>query len=144
MATLEKRATPSQYRMIRAIAGAVRNAAHAHKMELPSSFPSSVAKRATGTLTADWQDVLAAKTSSRQNGSHDTPLTCEPRCDHTYVVDRKGDRPRTAGRSPIRAVWKQFAMAMSNIKRNGTPEQYEAYVRVLKLLDEAQRELDKL
>ncbi len=51
MATLWNRATPSQYRMLRAIAGAVRNVAHAHQLEVPKTFARSVGKRATGTLT---------------------------------------------------------------------------------------------
>jgi hypothetical protein len=33
---------------------------------------------------------------------------------------------------------------MWKIKREETPEQYAAHVRILKLLDEAQRELDAL
>jgi hypothetical protein len=76
---LWNRATPSQYRMLRAIAGAVRNAAHAHRLEIPKSFARSVAKRATGTLTAQWPDVLAATANRRQEGSRDRLVSRGPR-----------------------------------------------------------------
>lgn len=61
MATLEKRASLRQLRVMRIIAGAVRNTIHYHS-DWPlnhQSLPRSIAKRATGTLTAQWPEVLA-------------------------------------------------------------------------------------
>lgn len=55
MATLYKRANDEQRVMLRIIAGAVRNAAHAHGMTVDKEmvrFARSVAKRAVGTLSA--------------------------------------------------------------------------------------------
>lgn len=52
MATLYKRATKEQQQMLRIVAGAVRNAAHAHGIVLEKNFARSVAKRAVGTLSA--------------------------------------------------------------------------------------------
>lgn len=52
MASLYKRATKEQERMLRIVAGAVRNTMHAHGMEVDYRFARSVAKRAVGTLTA--------------------------------------------------------------------------------------------
>jgi hypothetical protein len=55
MATLYKRADERQQVMLRIVAGAVRNAAHAHGMPVDREmmrFARSVAKRAVGTLTA--------------------------------------------------------------------------------------------
>lgn len=144
MATLWNRATPPQYRMLRAIAGAVRNAAHAHQVELPKSFARSVAKRATGTLTAQWPDVLAATANRRQNGARDRPAPREPRSSDLTEGLSKGGRLRLLRRSPIRDIWKRFASGMGKIKREGTAEQYTIHLRVLRLLDEAQRELDSL
>lgn len=144
MATLWNRATPSQYRMLRAIAGAVRNTAHAHQVEVPKSFARSVAKRATGTLTAQWPDVLAATAKRRQEGSRARLTTREPRGSELLESTSKGDRLRLLRRSPIRKIWKLYADQMWKIKREGTAEQYAAHIRVLKLLDEAQRELDAL
>jgi hypothetical protein len=144
MTTLWKRATPSQYRMLRAIAGAVMNAAHAHQVNVPENFARSVAKRATGTLTAQWQEVLAAAHHRRQNGSRATPATREPRWDHTVGGLSEGGRLRLLRRSPIRHAWRTFTVSMGDIKRNGTPEQFASHVKILRLLDEAQRELERL
>ena len=145
MTTLWKRATPSQYRMLRAIAGAVMNAAHAHQIEMPTNFARSVAKRATGTLTAQWAEVLAAKSQPRrQEGQRANGFTRCPRWDNTVGGLSEGGRLRLLRRSPIRQAWKQFAMGMSDIKHNGGPEQLAMHIKILRLLDEAQRELERL
>lgn len=144
MATLWKRATPSQYRMLRVIAGAVHNAAHAHQIEVPDSFARGVAKRATGALTAQWAEVLAATANRRQEGLRDSTALRDPRGSHPTKGSSEGDRLRLLRRSPIRFIWKRYAANMWKIKRFGTSEQYEAHIRVLKLLAEAQRELDDL
>lgn len=139
MVTLWKRATPSQYYMLRAIAGAVRNAAHAHAMELPLSFARSVAKRATGTLTAQWPDVLAAKLS-RQIELRDGRLSRSLRGSKPAKSTR-GERLAVRRRSPIRAAWEHYKEDMWRVKHT-SPELYASRIRVLQLLDAAQRELD--
>ncbi len=69
MVTLMKRATKQQRMIWRIVKGAVRDAAHVHNVELPHHFCTSVAKRATGTLTAEMSKVLAAAdVSDRQEG----------------------------------------------------------------------------
>ncbi len=142
MASLWNRATPSQYRMLRAIAGAVRNAAHAHDAALPRGFERSVAKRATGTLTAQWPDVLAATANRRQNGSRDRLVSRKPRGSDLLLGLSKGDRLGLLRRSPIRTVWKRFAASMWQVKHEGTPEQFAAHIRILKLLDQARIEYE--
>lgn len=144
MTTLHKRATPSQHRMLRAIAGAVDNAAHAHQLPIPDHFAHSVAKRATGTLTAQWPEVLAAKIDQRrQDGSRASLTTRGPRGDHSKGGHSEGGRLGLLRRPPIRTLWKRFAAGMWRVK-HGPPEVYAAHIRVLKLLDQAQRELDAL
>lgn len=144
MATLWKRATPSQYRMLRAIAGAVLNTCDHHQMDRDHRFARGVAKRAVGTLTAQWPDVLAAKANRRQDGLRDIVWTRGPRGSEPCEGHPEGDRLRLLRRSPIRNLWKGYAAKMWKIKREGTPEEYAAHVRVLTLLDQAQRELDGL
>ena len=145
MTTLSKRATPSQRRILRAVEGAVKNVADAHpEHRLTPNIGRSIAKRAAGTLTAQWPDVLAAKAIRRQDGSRDGLISRDPRGSDLRKGRSEGDRLRLLRRSPLRFVWNHFASGMWKIKREGTPEQYAAYVRVLKLLDEAQRELDAL
>ena len=61
MSTLYNRATPLQQLMLRMVEGAVKNAADAHPdVYIPDWFARSVAKRAAGTLSAHFADVLAA------------------------------------------------------------------------------------
>ena len=71
MASLYKRATPSQHFILRVVEGAVQNAqdAHPEMARIPPKFTRSIAKRATGTLTAQWPDVLAARALSKRNAS---------------------------------------------------------------------------
>jgi hypothetical protein len=144
MATLWNRATPSQYRMLRAIAGAVRNAAHAHQIDITKNFARSVAKRATGTLTAQWPDVLAVTSLRRQNGSRDRLVSRDPRGSDLRKGRSEGAGLRLLRLAPIRFVWKRYAAGMWKVKHEGSPEEYAAHVRILKLLDEAQRELEAL
>lgn len=60
MTTLSKRATPRQTKVLRIIEGAVLNAGHAHpEWKISPVMARSIAKRASGTLTAAWPDVLA-------------------------------------------------------------------------------------
>jgi len=61
MATLSKRATPAQTQLFRIIEGAVKNATDAHPgWDIDPRFASSIAKRAVGTVTAVWPELLAA------------------------------------------------------------------------------------
>jgi len=65
MATLYNRAGPSQRRILRIVEGAVKNACDAHGFRgAPHNFARSVAKRAAGTLSAQWPEVLAAEMPS--------------------------------------------------------------------------------
>lgn len=64
MTTLSKRATPLQSQVMRVIEGAVRDAAQAHPGRDTASLAASIAKRATGTLTALLPDVLAVEGQS--------------------------------------------------------------------------------
>lgn len=65
MATLYKRKTFRQRLALRIVAGAVMNAAHAHpEYGIDEKFARSVAKRAVGTLTAEWPVLVLTKTRS--------------------------------------------------------------------------------
>ena len=68
MTSLYRRATPRQKKVLLMIEGACHNAAHAHpKWEFDPRLATSIAKRAAGTLTAQWPDVLAASPSMRSD-----------------------------------------------------------------------------
>ena len=83
MTTLANRATPAQHRIMRVIHGACINAGHAHPQAgMTPSFARSIAKRATGTLSA-LPGVLAGKPVSMAAGkcpagsqAAQTPIYC--------------------------------------------------------------------
>lgn len=64
MTTLYKRATGPQQRMLKIVSGAVLNTAHAHGASIDRKFARGVAKRAVGTLSANWADMLAARATA--------------------------------------------------------------------------------
>jgi len=71
--SLYNRATPPQARVLRIIEGAVHNAAHAHpEIKITPKFARGVAKRAAGTLTAQWPEVLAGALASPSEKSEAT------------------------------------------------------------------------
>lgn len=73
MATLYKRSTPSQKRILRIIEGAVKNAEHAHpETKISDRFARSIAKRAAGTISAQWPELLAVVTPSARAVSDST------------------------------------------------------------------------
>jgi hypothetical protein len=70
--SLYKRATPSQAYILRVVEGAIKNATDAHPdLIVSAKYRRSIAKRAAGTLSAQWADVLAAK-PSESGGVTDT------------------------------------------------------------------------
>lgn len=63
MASLYKRKTFRQRAALRIVAGAVMNTAHAHpEYGIDEKFARSVAKRAVGTLTAEWPVLASVRT----------------------------------------------------------------------------------
>ena len=55
MSTLAKRANPAQVRLMRIVAGAVKNVADCHPdWRFRPEFARSIAKRAVGTISAAW------------------------------------------------------------------------------------------
>lgn len=61
MSSLYKRASARQQKILRIVEGAVKNTADHHpEFEFSPRLARSIAKRAAGTLTAAWPDVLAA------------------------------------------------------------------------------------
>lgn len=139
MTSLYKRATPSQIRIIRAVEGAVRNATHAHpRYDIPESFARSVAKRAAGTLTAQWPEVLAARleASSGKGGSQ----TAEGRPRRVQATLRSGrGSPHLLRRSPLPALWKAIAAQIRPLKEAGEHDKAAAFVEVLKMIAALQR-----
>lgn len=142
MATLWKRATPSQYVVLRIIRGAVLNVYDHHGMVRDKFFARSVAKRAAGTLTAQWPEVLAAKHQRRQNALEVNRPTSHAQGPEYVTGYLKGDRHSSLRRSPIYLIWKEIASTMWRVRTQGTPEEYAACIKLLRLLQQTHIELE--
>lgn len=137
--------TPSQKQIYRAIAGAVRNAAHGHpNWPLRHEMARSIAKRATGTLTSQWREALAAKPSESADfslvrrkegqicGSRPTERKSKGSVAETSRVGAKR-------RSPLRLLHNHLGALVKEAKHEGRTERVEALQDALRLLDRISR-----
>jgi hypothetical protein len=140
MSSLYKRASPSQKRILRAVEGAVKDAAHAHSNAIiPNSFARSVAKRAAGTLTAQWPEVLAAgfnQPSDRVGAGNS--WTAQPRSAQSNQRVGRGSS-YLQRRSPLPMLWKALSARIRPLRDCGQSEKAEALVDVLKMIAGMQR-----
>lgn len=156
MATLYKRATPAQHVMLRMIEGAVRNAADCHpEITIPPTFARSVAKRAAGTISSQWRDVLAANAPSDQAGvllvSDTQPgqaqlvqpaitqqaQVCKPaKGSGRFQGPRlyRGGGDSTRHRSPLTLLWIELSAKLWRVKDAGDTARAEVYIEVLKMI----------
>lgn len=136
MTSLYNRATPSQERVLRIVAGAVRNAVHAHpEIVVPDTFARSVAKRATGTLTASWPDVLAAHSAS--SGMAPAGIASRSPRSGDLLTRSKGRAHRA--RPPLQQLWKRISKMVGDAKRSGNHDRAQALIDVLRMIAAAQR-----
>jgi hypothetical protein len=162
MVTLAKRASASQARILRIVEGAVLNAADAHDLPRDERLARSIAKRATGTLTAQWPDVLAANTRPPKSGpSADSKCRA---CERRRAVIRlrvRRERPKllngadaatlqTAAqgaasqfnrRRPLLELWQRVKREMWSVSRSGDRAKYDAYVHLLRMIDRLHKDL---
>lgn len=142
MATLWKRANGPQYRMLKIVSGAVLNTANAHPGVLPDkNFARGVAKRAVGTLTAQWPEVLAA--SESPSGKREGSLKASRR--------RRSNTQATEGRAnlrepaPFTALCKRLGSKVAPLRAAGDMEAVDCLNRAIKeLAPMARRERGKL
>lgn len=145
MVSLYKCATPSQLRILRIVEGAVRNAAHGHpEYNIPDTFARSAAKRAAGTLTAQWPDVLAAKPSEKVDvrGSQYIDRADGVIC-RTPKASRASHRPKATGRgspqlhrrSPLPRLIKHLSILAGDARRSDNSERLAAIIEILRIMD---------
>lgn len=144
MASLWKTANPPQQMMLKMVAGAVLNVYDHHNQPRDKRFARSVAKRAVGTLTAGWPDVLAARTLRRQASLRENSKSRNLRSSDLREGHLKGDRLNVTRRSPVQQAWRKIREKMWYIKQHGTPEELQVHIKVLQLLDQAQKLLESL
>ena len=156
MTSLYNRATPSQDRILRIVEGAVLNTADAHGNTRDVWLARSIAKRAAGTLSAQWPEVLAANSRLPASGSvADTTKcrACERRA-HLARLRVRRQRISTLGgaaerrasqllrRPPLRELWNRLKREMWQITRADDSAKAAAHVHLLRMIDKLQREIE--
>lgn len=140
MSSLYNRATPSQARILRAVEGAVKNASDAHpELKISPHHRRSIAKRAAGTLTAQWPDVLAASRGSSESGNRSKYQRSRAASYCLKATGREGSDVRRA--FPLRRLIAEIARPLRAMKLAGEVERAAAYVDVLRMIDRLRRAL---
>lgn len=147
--------TPKQDRIFRAVRGAVKNAAHGHPTwKLNDIIAHSIAKRATGTLTAIyWPDVLAAKPSDMAEGRTSPKPACgtlsggrtQPCSARSRAGAERGTSLRkgvmaSKRRSPLRLLHGNVSAMVGPAKSAGQTERVEALIEVLRLIGKLRKD----
>lgn len=132
MTTLANRASPSQSRIMRAVSGAVKNVADVHPdWKVHPRLAGSVAKRAAGTLTAEWPDVLAARLARRQERKFGHLLLPTPRRRPTHIGPV---------RPPLKSLWARLTREVGPAKHAGQTERAETLIYVLRMIAKMQEQ----
>lgn len=151
MASLYKRATPPQQRILRAVEGAVHNACHAHPgIVVSARFARSVAKRAAGTISAQMPGLLAPLTSASEQGRGDTFHRQGSTASHpSKVPDAPSQLGRAEPREAVTGVYRRllfFSMQIAigklarQARKAGQQERLDTLIEVLRLIDEQIKE----
>ena len=161
MVTLAKRATPAQVRILKIVEGAVLNAYDAHRTPRDTWLARSVAKRAAGTLSAQWPEVLAVNSRLPAKGTS-IPARCRAcerrghlirlsaRREHaTFVTGNvKGSNhsarrepPQLLRRLPLLLLWDKIKREMWHIKRLEDTAKIQAHIYLLKMINDLHHEI---
>ena len=135
MASLYKRASASQALILRIVEGACKNVCDIHpELEIPPKFRRSIAKRAAGTISAQWSELLAR---GRQPVSARALLRVVMRRVRRSQISMaaSGERiPMTP--FPAQRLIKEISRPLKELRAAGEFEKVEAYITVLKKIDE--------
>ena len=159
MASLYKRAAPAQERLIRIVEGAVLNAADAHSIPRDPWLARSIAKRAAGTLSSQWREVLAVNTRPSETGAvsgvrkcracerraHLAMLRVRKRygvCNGTNAAERRAYK--LVKRPPLLELWERLKRGMWAIKQSNDIAKFEATRDLLRMIDSLQKEIEEL
>lgn len=140
MASLHKRANPSQRRMLRIVEGAVKNAAFYHPAHFVTDrFARSIAKRAVGTLSAQWPEVLAAKgISLSPQAATEIVRSALPRGGQVTIhAERRSSHSKR--RPPLDALWHRLKQQIRPLREAGENDLAEAYVEIMKTIHACKR-----
>jgi hypothetical protein len=161
MTTLYKRANPTQKRILKIIEGSVLNTHDAHNMKRDMKLARSIAKRAAGTISAQWPELLAVNSRLSEKGTISSYKcrACERReylkrkesCRERTIVslgdvtllDGKAQRGSShlVRRSPLLILWHRLKMNLWHLKKEGNLSKAEAYIDLLRMIDKLHRSL---
>lgn len=143
MTTFVNRATAPQMRIYRAVHGAVRNAAASHKeIQIPPTFAASVAKRAAGTISSQWRDVLAAGTPSDSGGdvvrlsSSQRVWLLDARAGDRSGISGNGGAHTHSGHPTLRTLRHDLGIMAREARIAGQTERLAVLVDVLRMMRE--------
>lgn len=142
MASLHKRATPAQAMLLRVVEGSIKNTCDAHQKEFDPYFARSVAKRAAGTLSGCWPEVLAAKPSEKIGVATHAVHVARSARKAQLVMSSDGSKVANGPRvgaglnymrlAPLRKLEKWMVRQMRDIKLSGNIERANAFIEVLR------------
>lgn len=138
---MDKGYTPPQQRIFRAVAGAARNAAHGHpKWKISSAMVNSIAKRATGTLTAQWREVLAAGPSESCTAPGAVSAHVDPTTLRRRARGSSGGCTQEIGlrRSPLSFLHGKIGSMAGAARKAGLVDREQALTEVLRLIADQQ------
>lgn len=154
MPSLHKRATPAQAKILRIVEGAVLNTADAHGVTRDTWMARSIAKRAAGTLTAQWPEVLAVNSRLPARGTVLTYGGCRACERRELLALLRERRERTKGvrglterrasqllrRPPLLVLWQRVSREMWKLKND--PVRYTAHQELLRLIHALRVEIE--
>lgn len=139
MASLYKRASPAQRRILRIIEGAVKNACDAHpNQKFSERFARSIAKRAAGTISAQWPELLAAQMPSKRGGSK--PVKDAPVSAHPLRQAQRGAAQRSS-RSPFKLIYTRLGSMAGWARKAGHDGRAAAFADALRVIASVEAEL---
>jgi hypothetical protein len=146
VSTLWKRASPREAKVLRIICGAVLNTSDAHpgKYKIDARFARGVAKRAVGTLSAQWADVLAVELSRPSRaasgnlviGSRAGDTSSNSGLRSAQLLSRKlgGASERLRSLAPLKRAEKELARRISPARARGEIERANALIEALTVM----------
>lgn len=140
---MNRRTHPTQRQLMRIVRGAVKNTADAHPgWNINPEIATSIAKRAAGTLRAQWLEVLAARSVPSDEADGLSAIQGHrPPGGRTGCQGRPGRRAArlTHRRSPLPLLWQRISARIKPAKIAGRTDRVETLIEVCKLIAELQR-----
>jgi hypothetical protein len=144
MASLYQRATPAQRRILRIIEGSIKNACDAHPHQrIDAKFARSISKRAAGTISAQWPELLAAEMPSDSADGLSlakAPPSASPQLQGTPRRGAAQFLSRTP-RSPFKMLYRRLGAMAGWARKAGHESRAAAFADALRVIDSVEAEL---